>query len=30
MIDYTADPEPPLDSENAAWAGQLLAAAGLR
>jgi hypothetical protein len=30
MIDYTADPEPPLDSEDAAWAGQLLAAASLR
>ncbi len=30
MIDYTADPEPPLDEEDAIWAGQLLAAAGLR
>lgn len=30
MIDYSADPEPPLDKEDAAWAGQLLAAAGLR
>lgn len=30
MIDFTADPEPPLDEEDAIWAGQLLAAAGLR
>jgi hypothetical protein len=26
MVDYTADPEPPLNTEDAAWAGQLLAA----
>ncbi len=26
MVDYTADPEPPLNVEDAAWAGQLLAA----
>lgn len=30
MVDYAADPEPPLDSEDDAWADHLLRAAGLR
>lgn len=30
MVDYTADADPPLDAEDAAWADQLLRAAGLR
>ena len=29
-IDYARDPEPPLSAEDAAWARELLAAAGLR
>ena len=27
-IDYTADPDPPLSAEDAAWADELLRAAG--
>ncbi len=30
MIDYSADPEPPLDGDDVAWAEKLLRAAGLR
>lgn len=30
MIDYRTDPEPPLEGDDAAWADQLLRAAGLR
>jgi hypothetical protein len=30
MIDYVADPKPPLEAQDAAWANQLLRAAGLR
>jgi len=30
MVDYTAEPDPPLRTEDATWADQLLRAAGLR
>ena len=30
MVDYTVEPNPPLQAEDAAWADQLLRAAGLR
>jgi hypothetical protein len=30
MVDYEADPEPPLRAEDSAWADQLLRASGLR
>lgn len=30
MVDYTVEPDPPLLAEDAAWADQLLRAAGLR
>jgi hypothetical protein len=30
MVDYTGDADPPLRAEDAAWADQLLCAAGLR